>query len=644
MAIWFSNSSAPLPICTIGNGTLSIWTEGVSFYSVRAGYTSPHVCSLSPDFSGGYYELETFPATDASVGRYRLFYSSAVLEMHTRTICDLQIVDRLMTEDSALIRSLDGSSSLDWRLNIPGYVKTVYHPSYRFGRNRASALFLTVPAGTPFENNYATMREQNLVIILWGALNYNPAEQSVRYGGDLGAFCFLPFDDPVDMIHKADRLLDLVYDFGMTPFYAAEVENETSQDHHRLAPIEAMQSREGAVIASHREPFSCAADLPALTELLLDSDRSDAALQMLLYWTAEQRFAAPRVRCDGVECNVALPDAASVASYLLAATRYMMRDNPTGKEGDLLFRGMRSALSLLMKEFREGMLPFSTRTAAFDAGLLGRELLFQGSSEVTALGIRACKEFFAYCQAGGKRAAKDADGYRKTLIEAETYFEKNFSHNGSIARNAPRRETLLRRPRFIRGVCTLCQREGAYPFEDTLELDKYGRYLCRRCFATRRGTPEETDPAKREFSPRADLIAALTVDSKTALANVPTIALAYARRLQEPKAALPLREADTDPLLLLTLKRKRTELCALLQADENALATLSETAGTLGFVPRIGARMTPEGLLDYLTNSVRTILEKEAEGDTLPALLCDTAPLGARHTAGATALYLLVTK
>ena len=644
MAIWFSNSTDSLPMRTMGNGMLSVWMEGVSLYSVRAGYTSPHVCSLSPDFGGGYYELETFPATDSPVERYRLFYSNDVLNLHTRTICDLQIVDRLMTEDSALIRSLDGSSSLDWRLNIPGYVKAVYHPSYRFGRNRANALFLTVPAGTPVENNYATMREQNLVVILWGSLNYNPAEQSVRYGGDLGAFCFLPFDDPVDMIHKADRLLDQIYDFGMTPFYTVGVEKEPSQDHKRLAPIEAMQSREGAVIASHREPFACAADLPALTELLLDRDRGDAALRMLLYWTAEQRFIAPRVRCDGVESGVALPDAASVASYLLAATRYMMRANPKGKEGDLLFRGMRTALSLLMKEFREGMLPFSTRTGAFDAGLLGRELLFQGSSEVTALGICACKAFFAYCQAVGKRAAKDADGYRKTLIEAETYFKKNYSHNGSIARNAPRRETLIRRPRFIRGVCTLCQREGAYPFEDTLELDKYGRYLCRRCFATRRGTPEETDPAKREFSPRADLMAALMTDSKTALANVPTIALAYAKRLQDPKAALPLRESDTDPLLLLTLKRKRSELCALLQADETALATLSETAEALGLVPRTGVRITPEDLLDYLTDSVRTILEREAEGDTLPALFCDTAPLGARHTAGATALYLLATK
>jgi hypothetical protein len=244
-----------------------------------------------------------------------------------------------------------------------------------------------------------------------------------------------------------------------------------------------MQSREGAVIASHREPFANAADLPALTELLLEEGRPDAALRMLLFWTAEQRFISARVRCDGGASASGQTDAAATAAYLLAATRYMERANPTGKEEELLFRGMRTALSLLMKDFREGMLPFSTRTAAFDAGMLGRELLFQGSSEVTALGICACKAFFAYCKASGRRAAKEADGYQKTLLEAEANYEKNYSHNGSIARNAPRREALIRRLRFIRGVCTLCQREGAYPFEDTLELDKYGRYLCRRCFA-----------------------------------------------------------------------------------------------------------------------------------------------------------------
>jgi hypothetical protein len=176
--------------------------------------------------------------------------------------------------------------------------------------------------------------------------------------------------------------------------------------------------------------------------------------------------------------------------------------------------------------------------------------------------------------------------------------------------------------------------------EDHLELDKYGRYLCRKCFATRRGTPEETDPAKRYLSPRAVWMAALLLGTPVAMEEVPLLALSYAQRAHDSNAPLPLREADTDPLLLLTLQHRREELLAVLRANESLRATLVEKLVGLGFSPTTD---DPAAIVEYLIGQVREILKEELEEHTLSALLYDTAPLGARCAAGATALYLLAT-
>lgn len=621
-------------------------------YSVRAGYSAPHLCSISPDFGGTYHELETDAGSVPGSLRHRLFYSDTVLKLPDRLVCDLQITDLQPRGMNGFIRRFEGITALCWRMSIPSYVRAVFHPSYRFKTHRADTLFLTVPAGTPFENGMATVKEQTAALVLCGSLRYDPSDHTILYGGDLGELYWLNCSDHGEMLSTADRLLDAYTHYNeephLHPIYGELIRQygDASTERSSLLPILTMQSVEGGIIASQREPYARAADLPALTHLLLQKDRGAEALRMLLYWTqalAERGWVPDKLLCgkDAV-CEDGQQDYLATAAYLLSATKVLSAKGADEKEEVLLFRGMRSAFSTLMMGFKEGMLPFSTGAMAFDAGILGRELLFQGSTETTALAIRAGEEFVAFCEQNGKRIAKEERGFRRTLAEASAGYEKNFTYRGKTVRNVPRLETLARRPRFIRGVCTLCQREGAYPFEDTLELDKYGRYLCRKCFATRRGTPEETDPAKRYVSPRAVILAALLVGSPTAIAALPNIALTYSARLQSSKAALPLREADTDPLLLLVLRHRRRELCDYLRGNEKILAKLHAELTAMGMGP--AAEDLAEATVDRLAHGVRAILQQETEEGTLSALLCDTALLGARYSAGATALYLLATE
>ena len=650
MAIWFSDNPTPLPILGMGNGTISAWLEGATLYSLRAGYSMPHMCSIAPDFGGAYHELETMKTADGKGFCHRLYYSSTVLGMNTRSMCDLQIHDLQPQGMNVWLRRFEGITSLNWRMSIPSYVRCVFHPSYRFGKYRADTLFLTVPAGTPFENGMATLKEQTAAMIFCGSLRYDPIDHTIRYGGDLAELQFLFYEEDRDLIHTADALIESFSHYGemptLHPIYGEALggRGEEAEPLSPCLPILAMQAEEGGVIASQREPYALATDLPVLTEVLLRSNQPESALRMLQYWTAAQErigFVPSRLLCNAESvCEYGQVDYSATASYLLAATRLFSVKELKDEEGTALFRGMRAAFSALMQGFREGMLPFGPRTVAFDAGILGRELLFQGSAEVTALGIRAATEFLAFCDQTGKRPAKDAKGYRTILAEAAKDYEKNFTYRGKICRNAPRLETLMRRPRFIRGVCTLCQRDGAYPLEDHLELDKYGRYLCRKCFATRRGTAEETDPAKRYPAPRAVLMAALLLGTPAAMEEVPLLALSYAERICDSNALLPMREADTDPLLLLTLQHRREELVAALQKNESLRATLAKKSVGLGLTLAVE---DPAAIVEYLIGQVREILDEESEEHTLSALLYDTAPLGARCAAGATALYLLAT-
>lgn len=642
MALWFSNSAKSPPMIPQGNGKFLLWEEGAAIYSFRGGYSAPHLFSMLPDFKGVYHEIDTARIADSSALFHRLYYSEEMIGITTRSVCDLQITDTAAVEEPIFIRRLDGITKLEFRLSIPSYVRAVYHPSYRFGKLRADALFLTVPAGTAFDSGMTVLREQTAVLVFAGTLRYDSADGVIYYGGDLGELYVLLHSDPKNAVHAADRLLQAFKDFGEIPTahpvyasaFSTEWKHEASSD-----PIQGllmMQSDSGAVVSSHREPLASAGDLPSLTALFLQSGQIDAAGRMLLYWTeqsAEIGFIPSVLAC---EPDVISPrgqaDAAASAAYLWATARYCRATSPTGKAAEELHRGMRSAFASVMQSFREGMLPFGMRTQAFNAGLLGRELLFQGSAEATAVAIAAAREFLDYCKLSGKRAAKEEKGYRQILATAEAMYENNFTYKGKIYRNAPRLETLTRRPRFIRGVCTLCQRDGAYPAEDTLELDKYGRYLCRRCFSTRRGTAEVTDPAMRFCSPRATALAALLTDSPAAIRELTDIALTYARRLRDAKAALPLRESDTDPLLLLALCNRRETLCRLLSEDSARQDALRKEMN-------LSSTASPEAVIDGLTAAVREVLTLSCEDGTLSALLCDTASLGARHAAGPTAIY-----
>ena len=646
MAIWFSNADTPLPMLPLGNGKLLLWEEGATLYSLRTGYSAPHLFTMAPDFGGVYHEIDTQRLPMGGGSSHRLYYSDEMIGMPTRTLCDLQITDYLLPDRPIFLRRLDGINKLSFRLTIPSYVRKVYHPSYRFGKMRADTLFLTVPAGTAFDNGMATLQERTTALVFCGTLRYDPTDDTVYYGGDLGELYVLACDDPKEMIRDGDELLQAFRSFAEVPFrhpFYGSAFQETSGDADSpvadtVCALLAMQSASGAVVASPREPFAASADLPSLTALFLRVGQTQAARRMLLYWTEQAEkigFIPALLPCDAdAVCPPGQQDAASTASYLLAAARFCRETTPVGRDADQLYRGMRSAFSALMQSFKEGMLPFGTRTQAFEAGLLGGDLLFQGSAEVTALAICAGREFTEYCLENGKRIAKEEKGYSFILAEASDSFESNFAVKGKIWRNAPKLEVRTRRPRFIRGTCTLCRRDGAYPVEDMLELDKYGRYLCRRCFAARRGTPEETDPAKRYASFRATALAALAIDSMVALSELARIASAYRRRLQEPKVTLPLRESDADPLLLLALKTRRDLLAGVLAEDPEAFAALRSEAD-------LPSETTPEAAIDALADAVKKILISEREDGALSALLCDTVPLGARCAAGSTALTVL---
>ena len=646
MAITYSNQGATVPLSPMGNGELLVWEEGASLYSVQNGYSAPHLFSLYPDFGGQYYETNTVRLPQLDGACHRLYFSDAVLGLSNRQLCDLQILDVLFPEQAVFCRHIEGITGAVFRLRIPPYVRAVYYPSYKFEKQRADVLFLTVPAGTAFDRCMVTLREHTAMLVFGGGLQMNPTNYTVRFDGEQGTLCVLRADEPREAIRLGEAILKNDRLFGEAlqehPYYGkllyALSDGAKESPCDLQAQLFAMQSASGAVVTSCREPYAQASALPALTRYWLNKGYPDRALRMLLYWTEllERQGFVPSVASCTLDtlCPVERQEPLSVAAYLWATARLCRQYAPEKPSADRLYRGMRAAYSALMQSFREGMLPFGAGMQAFEAGLLGDALLFQGSAEATALAISAGREFAAYCRESGKRMAKSEQGYRDILQSAEKQWDVHFALNGRICRNAPRLEAVTRRSRFIRGVCTECRKEGAYPMEDMLELGKYGQYLCRRCAAERKERIEAETPAKRYFSIRATAVAALEADSAVAIAELPFHAAQYARRLQDPQCRLPLRESDTDPLLLLAIYKHRNAILDWLTAHRREWETL--LTGTA--LPLDGA---PERLLDDLIDAVRTVLLRELECGMLSRLLEDLEPSGAPGGAEATALVIL---
>ncbi|MBQ7354244.1 MAG: hypothetical protein IJW62_01845 [Clostridia bacterium] len=631
MAVWKSDGNTSLPLLPLGNGKLLIWEEGAGLYNVRAGYSSPHLFSMTPDFGGCYHEVESAPLIDGRGMRHRLYYSTETIGIPSRTLCDLELIDSIEESEPIFVRRVEGITDFRFRLSIPSYVRTVYHPSYRFGRLRADTLFLTVPVGTGFDSGLATIREQTVALVLSGGLCYDPSDSTVCSGMEPGELSILWYDDPGELVRAADRLLQSFRDRGWDEAADGKTVSDSADPVDYLL---AMQAECGAVVSAQRVPYAIATDLPAVCRLFLQSGHTDVARRMLLYWTRQTErlgFVPSVLLCgDHAACPPCRSDASAEAAYLLASVDLCENVSLDDREGTLLYRSMREAFASLLHRFREGMIPFDPHMQAVEAGLLDLELLSQGSAEATALSIRAAEAFAAYCQARRLRIAKDNKGYLAILQDAVCRYEKNFLLKGRVMRNAPKLEAVTRRPRFIRGICSHCRRSGAYLAYDTLELDKYGRYLCRRCFADCRNLPERTDPALRICAPRATVLAALLTETPAAMEQLLWLAVEYDHRRHSAESPLSMREGEVDALLLLALCQRSDALVRLLSEDGEAFARLQREVEP--------AAQTPEALLELLTDSVRQILQWESNRGSYSALLYDIIPLGAATSASATAL------
>lgn len=644
MKVWYSDSTEESPLQPLGNGKILAWMQGADLFSLRMSDSAPHLCAMYPEFSGSYHEISTLPSTDRGERKTKLFYTAQTLEAPSRMLCDMEITDTAVEGKPIFRRRLDGISPLCWKLVLPSYVRCVYNSNYRFGKKRADAIFLTIPAGTPMESGLTTMQEQSVVLILCGALRYDAVNSTIYYTGDVAELYFLSADDPSEMIKEADyritsfSALPDVYDWQ-------EPDGDADSAKQLLYSLQAMTAKNGITVASQREPFGLASDLPAMAEVFALAGEEDRVRTMLLTWSRavceNDRFPMRLLADRSMELNGTLPDYTGAASYLLAASRAMAKGIAQGREADRIFRGMRHTFTFLLQGIKEGMLPFSAYDRCMEAGILGRELLFQGSAESTALAIAAAKAYLQYCDQSGRRVAHDSGKYRLILSDAEASYEAHFVRGKRFYRNSPALEGLTRRPRFIRSICVLCQQKGAYPFEEMLELDKYGRYLCRRCFSNDRNSPEAVDPGKRYASMRAVAMASIFGLSQTALTELCDYAMEYAKRNMSEKASLPVREGDTDPLILLALWKNRDRLLALWNQETALLHRLLSEARECGLVLSDDSGEWAEELWIWLIRAMREHLQSLMDRGVCSALLCDKQPLGCRSAAGMTALCYL---
>lgn len=511
MTVYESDSGLSLPLSPFGNGKLLIWQAGVSIWSLHCSYTAPSFLSLFPDTAGGYYESESECLHEQAIMRHRLRYTAAGLDTSAQTGREeLVIEDRLANGEGIFLRSIEGEVPFRFQLALPGYVRSAVVEDYRLLGCDADALFATLPAGTPFESGLTLRTEQQLAVYLVGGLHYEEDGRAICFDGGRGYMLFVESGLPLESLKTADALIGQLK-CGIAPDQlplfqerACPIAGALKDSLVRLTKRQAtrvcdavsalgsMQASNGMILTDVWHPYAKAIDLPMLTAALLSVGMTEQAAKMIDCWASAMGVNGdgipPILYADGqAERFTRSCDSHATAAFLLAAV--LVAEAAGGKweddRTDALYRKMRKAFTLVMHHLVGGMLPFSVSDACFEAGILDRDALMQGSAVATAVAITAAERYIAYCEHSGRKIARESERYLEQLTAAREAFEHHFGGEPLYSLNAPELEEKVRSDRFLRGICPNCSKEGAFEAIEPLKLDRTGRYRCRRCLSKR---------------------------------------------------------------------------------------------------------------------------------------------------------------
>lgn len=445
MTVYESDSGLSLPLNPFGNGKLLIWQAGVSIWSLHCSYTAPSFLSLFPDTAGGYYESESECLHEQAIMRHRLRYTAAGLDTSAQTGREeLVIEDRLANGEGIFLRSIEGEVPFRFQLALPGYVRSAVVEDYRLLGCDADALIGQLKCGIA-PDQLPLFQERACPIA--GALKDSLVRLTKR---------------------QATRVCDAVSALG------------------------SMQASNGMILTDVWHPYAKAIDLPMLTAALLSVGMTEQAAKMIDCWASAMGVNGdgipPILYADGqAERFTRSCDSHATAAFLLAAV--LVAEAAGGKweddRTDALYRKMRKAFTLVMHHLVGGMLPFSVSDACFEAGILDRDALMQGSAVATAVAITAAERYIAYCEHSGRKIARESERYLEQLTAAREAFEHHFGGEPLYSLNAPELEEKVRSDRFLRGICPNCSKEGAFEAIEPLKLDRTGRYRCRRCLSKR---------------------------------------------------------------------------------------------------------------------------------------------------------------
>lgn len=542
-------------IAPIGNGVLLAYLEGAAIQSLHCGYRTPSILSLSPELSGGYYESTSRRmAKDAFC--HRLCYSPERLRSDEGDRSDLQVTDRMATRGAILLRTLEGDRPFCFRIQLPTYVRGEVIERYTLLHTEADALFCTLPAGMPYEGGETVKEEICLAIYLCGDLHFEADGRTVTFEGGVGHMLFIECSDPTESLNIADALIASLQagrDPAELDCFAKEGEGARDETHPAIveetaAALLAMQAEEGYILGDTWHPYANASALPLLTAALLRLGHREEAERMLDYHAAQ--------------IDASHEQGGESAAFLLAALLCLEAEPDVGDpdRDETRCRRMRKAFSHLMQAIGHQVLPFSGDELCFEAGILSRDSIFHGSAIATAMALAAFERYFRYCERIGCKIARESAHYLELYTAAVDGFERHFGGEGLYRLNSPALEERIRRPRFMRGVCPSCSAspDNPFPMIEPLELDRTGRYRCRRCLA-RANASEEAVGGKRTPLPTVESIDATAAVALWMPSPFRERALARAERFYrsalEEGRALPLRSAACDAMLCAAAKQ-----------------------------------------------------------------------------------------
>lgn len=453
-------------------GKLYVKINGLSVYNVSTLMDDPmHFFSLESECENVYYLCESTLSEKKAKVTHRINVPTDTLSLSTGFDKADIFAEDAVHQECIFTRRINTKTKTEFRLVVPKSCDTFFYQSYKLASRTVNCVMIAAGPGAPTLDGGVNPREQRMLILMLGAISYDPVKMTfVAQPGESG-LAFISGD-----FEKFSRLGKLAIS------YFEENQPSCLPTEKRILMNLKSRSINGAIFPSPLDRRIHIEDFPDTVKAFALSGDTESAEKEIL--------RVCDLSCAGARFAPFYPwqsdksDPVSALYFVYGVKQYfdICRNKELYKKVKPI---LKSAITLAIREQRGGMLPEIATSFCYETGVLSEEARHNGSAVTSSVMAECLMWMRDLCTAdNGEDFGKSAKVFKRELDSCLEAFCKHMISLKGIAHNCPMRDTLLRRERFIYGRCLGCIENMGHVYEGFLERSCKGVYLCPKCYGT----------------------------------------------------------------------------------------------------------------------------------------------------------------